>query len=536
MARDRRLTGARALVVLALGQGCIADITGAPCVAGQDTCPSGQYCGSDMRCVLGLGGSIGDAGTIDAGTSLEVLQTVTRHTETGATSTPTVFTSDSMELYVRNGAGFAKVTSGTPGAAGHFSFTGIPSGQRYLRRGDEWMVNPPATVDLSYRAFGRTAVQVADGGVGLGVAATSMNAWTTGSELQLVSPNAGLVGFHFESGLVTPLLVGAVPSALAFDYVEAYSWSADPPAPLVDTTKGDIVYLTQLEGSSMSTSDGPVPVRALAKSAVLAPLTLAIGPPKTLTATFSEPPTVTANITWRRADYWQLGSSVTPRFLTDTAYDQLNISVPPYFGGEGLYDATPDLLTMGDELAKGATSNLSVTATFRNPYPSSWTPMLFIQYCHFGPAQTAGGTATIAPFACSGRTDALASATAQPLTIGITPPTNLQIGGAMAYGGMALSTLSPTVSWTAPATGTPTSYALEVRHIIPDGTDLTTEWAATVVTHGTSVMIPPGVLRSGQFYYVRVIAHLGLDVLATPFKTALSWQYAAGVSGVVSAQ
>jgi hypothetical protein len=157
-------------------------------------------------------------------------------------------------------------------------------------------------------------------------------------------------------------------------------------------------------------------------------------------------------------------------------------------------------------------------------------------YCHFGPAQTAGGTASLEPYACAGHDEALATAVGQPMTIGVTPPTSMQIDGASAYGGMTLTTLSPTVSWAAPAVGTPSSYQVTVRHVIPSGTSLTTELTATLVTHGTSVMIPPGVLKSGQYYYLRVGAGLGLDQLATPFKTALSWQYAEGVSGVLKVQ
>lgn len=56
---------------------------------------------------------------------------------------------------------------------------------------------------------------------------------------------------------------------------------------------------------------------------------------------------------------------------------------------------------------------------------------------------------------------------------------------------------------------------------------------ARVATTGTSVVLPPGALQSGQFCSLRVRASQGLNRTATPYKTALP--YAVGVSGVLAA-
>ena len=475
----------------------------------------------------------------DAGSSVQVaLQTVTRHTEGSAISTPTQFLSSDFTLYVRNGEQFTQVTTGGPTAAGRFVFSAVPPGQRYLRRGDYWLVDPPATVDFSYRTFGRADTAVADGGVRLEVASSGMNAWVDGSELELVSPNAGFMGFAFEAGLTTPPTPQGLPTTLGFDYSFAYSdyWGADVPIPLINTQAGDVAYLTQLEASSLSITGGEVvPLRTLVKAATLSPLAMAKGTVK-VTGAFTAPPQVNVSVDWRRAAYWALGPQVTPNLATDTSSDSLGISVIPYFGDEGIYEQSADLLIAGGEKTAAHTADLAFAKSLRNPYPASWVITLYLEFCHYGLPQSTGGDLTFQPYACSRRWEPLDAVNGHALTPGLGPPIDLKVDGQPAYGTLTLKTTVPTVSWSPPTVGAPDSYEVEVRRVYDAGGWLDSEWVGSVLSHTTTVMMPPGVLYSGESYYLVVIALKGIDGLATPFKTAPSREIASGLSAVLRVQ
>lgn len=326
------------------------------------------------------------------------------------------------------------------------------------------------------------------------------------------------------------------PSSLAFDYVSAYASSrgTDSPVPLIDTRKGDVVYLTQLEASSLSVDGGEdLRLLTLVKSAQLSPITLASGTTK-ITGVFSAPTQSTSvAIEWRRSAYWAQGPEVTPNYVFDSAYELFSLVAIPYFGDEGVYRSAATLLVVGGTWTKGQSSDLAFTRTIWNPYPPSWSLAAYRQYCHFGPVQTAGGTRTIQRGGCSVEWDSLDAVNGQPLTPRLSPPRDLRVDGQPAYGALTLTRTSPTVTWTAPTVGSVDWYELLVQHVYNSGLD--SEWVAYVLTRGTSLVIPPGVLEPEAYYFFFIVAQNGVDI-ATPSKTSRSRKYATGVSGVLRVQ
>jgi len=447
----------------------------------------------------------------------------------------TTFGPASFQLWVRNNSQFTQVTTGAPASPGRFVFTDVPAGQRYLRRGSTWVVDPPPTVDFSFHALGRGDVSRVDGGVTLSLATSGMAPWTSGTEIQLISGNAGLMGFHFERGLTNPLAGGVAPTTLSFDYARAYAASWGRPAPLIEASKGDLVYLTTLSPGTFATDGGAgVPMRVLSRAASPA-LDLGGAPGPAPSAAFAVPSSLASvSVNWRRSAYWAQGSQVTPNFVP-WLFDFFDVAAIPYFGDEGLYAAAPDLLMVGEVDTPGPVADLTISTSIANPYPASWPLHVLLQACHSGPPQTAGGTETVLPYGCATRLAPLASVNGHALAPGLSPPTNLRVDGQPAYGALTIA-LTPTISWSAPSTGTPIAYEVELRRFVNASTAPVDSSAGQLFTKGLSVTLPPGMLQSGEYYYLRVIAVSGFDPTATPFKTALEREYATGITGVLRAQ
>jgi Big-like domain-containing protein len=76
--------------------------------------------------------------------------------------------------------------------------------------------------------------------------------------------------------------------------------------------------------------------------------------------------------------------------------------------------------------------------------------------------------------------------------------------------------LTPTLSWSPPAVGSPTAYVVEVYRLETAGTATTSSLALRYVTSGATVVLPPGVLEAGHTYYSKITA----EVSTVPYDVA----------------
>lgn len=70
------------------------------------------------------------------------------------------------------------------------------------------------------------------------------------------------------------------------------------------------------------------------------------------------------------------------------------------------------------------------------------------------------------------------------------------------------TTLTPTISWTAPSQGAPTRYSLYVYRVVNQGGATIASTSAVFTTVGTSFKIPTGFLMAGQAYLVTIRAEI----------------------------
>lgn len=486
------------------------------------------------RCPAGPDGGAGTGGGAPSEEQI-VLQSVTTDTEDGSTKTQTDFLQSAFTLYVQNGTTFTQI-AGSPDGAGRYRFSGVPAGHRYLRNQNLWLVDPSSEVDFSYRTFGRPDVTSVSGAVGLKVNVTGMDAWLEYTSLQLIVPNAQVALPYLENALVTPQVVGQVPQLLNIDYAKASTEAWGTPFPVPDTAKKDVAYLTQLDQTWVKGRTGEdVLVLWLAKSATLSSLTLGSGQSTTVSGTFTSPSaTVRVDLRWLRESFGAMASKVTPKVVSDAFFDSCYVSVLPY-GSDLRLDRAADLLITGAFNFSKPSSNLSFVQVVNNPYPQAWPTAVFLRHCAYGPLQATGGTKKYQPSACAGREEYLSAVNGKDLGPLIEPPTDFKVDGQSAYDSTTVSSNTPVFSWTAPSAGVD-SYELEVYQVVDDGTNLVSSSRAFFITHGTSVMVPPGVLETGQYYYFVILGERGVDWLKTPWANALPYVYASGLSSVMKAQ
>ena len=99
--------------------------------------------------------------------------------------------------------------------------------------------------------------------------------------------------------------------------------------------------------------------------------------------------------------------------------------------------------------------------------------------------------------------------TSTPFSLRISPPTAVNIDGQPATTAGTLGSLTPTLSWSAPAVGTPQVYQVRIYTLVVNGSGATRrELAANLMTKGLSLKVPPGVLSSGSYSVFIVEAYL----------------------------
>jgi hypothetical protein len=196
----------------------------------------------------------------------------------------------------------------------------------------------------------------------------------------------------------------------------------------------------------------------------------------------------------------------------------------------------PGPATTNPTLGTALTYNRVLTTTRWN----EWRGVDFTGSANF---TAPGATSSVPQIASVGRREAMPATSA--LTPSLTPVRNLSVTAttglvSSAYTAVTGTGLTPTLTWSAPLTGTPTSYLVEVFRLGTSGTvapiATTSVKVATFVTASTQVAIPTGVLTLGSAHYVRVTARAITSDPWTnaPFRQVVVGAWAATLSGTIS--
>ncbi|MBF5044631.1 fibronectin type III domain-containing protein [Aggregicoccus sp. 17bor-14] len=183
--------------------------------------------------------------------------------------------------------------------------------------------------------------------------------------------------------------------------------------------------------------------------------------------------------------------------------------------------------------------DLAATFSYGNPYPSSWAEVGGAS-CLYRVRLTLPSGSQHFLYRSIGGSDLLANVVGAPIVPTLSPPTDLRVDGLPATASQTLASLTPTLSWGAPTTGTPTAYRLTLYRLTepsPGTVSRTTAGQVDLPAELRSLRLPAGMLQPGR-HYVFVVTAMDVptwDLARRETQQRLPGQFADAVTGLLSA-
>jgi len=424
----------------------------------------------------------------------------------------------------------------------------IPAAPEEAAGGSYWLEQAPSSggirnfywtnatsINLSTLHYGRGDAEPSLNGTSLLMTVGNMSPWTGQDGFEWVDVNNGnyflgskdyIQGMPFQPG--TPVLNDTALNGAVFD------WSIFPTTSnLTRTSKGDLPTLMQMRRSSTGGVDFFRPIGIFQPSS----LEQAQGISTTVSGNFTSLP-ATKNF---------------PCYLMNTAFSTLMSAVNP--GATGAYasfylmatptgtsspriSATPDLLCI-ENIPASAPDYQIPAVPYGNPFPSPWTEAYEITWSYYRGGYVLPGTTQVRSLTASiGVTSALFPDASHPIRPTLTPVRDPKINGLNLFQPQTGVGETPTLSWNAPATGSPTYYRVQVRNLWPTGNGNSTWYTvAYLYTRNTTIKLPPNLLTSGASYVltIRAVNAPGVNLETAPhLGTTLEASHAECLSELIS--
>jgi hypothetical protein len=444
--------------------------------------------------------------------------------DTGRNELPRDLSATAISVLVPDGAGGYGARFGTYAGDGAWVVRNIPTGTYLLKFGTGHYSTTESVLDMGYADLGRSDATVAngysslpDGGyldsTYLTLHVDNLAPYTDGAILQLFSANAGAVELNLEQ------LLWSTPAAGATVLDSDFEYSSMDLHPLIEESRGDRAWVTQFGPNNSTLPDGGTEnFQSVVRAAYLPAFTAVDRGYTAVSGTMSEPTQSFARFTWQRSSFEALAAQVAPAGIY--RYTQaMGVFVVPYSGVDGNYDYSADLVVFNNTGTAGP--DVTRTIPFRNPFPPAWPVLGMVSHAFTVSYPLPNNSRTL----ISGTvrvSDTLSAFTAKPLAPRITPVRTVTVDSTAA-GAEALIAARPTIAWTAPAVGTPTSYLVQVYDVTAAAKSV-----ASLSTRDTQVVLPSGMLTSGRRYAFRIRANLfpGQDITKAPSRSYLATSYA----------
>ena len=462
------------------------------------------------------GGSVGGG---DGGAPFEVTGKSVVHYQLGdggVVDVPADVSGDVIAAEVGDGDGGVTYIPGGGDANGNITVHRVPSAPYYLRFDDSYLFGSAKSFDLGYWVGGRPDQARPTKTTMLQMNLTNAAPWAAGDALELFSMNAGTAVFRLETVFN--------PGAGATSLNGAFDLSKVAFGGLIDSTKGDDAFLIQL----VADSNNGVPYQRLATLASFAPFSMQDGVGSTIAAAMTAvPQSGSLPVAWSRSQFAQYRTAVNPNATADV--DAFSVFAMPWGTDHGWYTSTPDVVVVNPP---AGASDVSLTATYGNPFPSSW-PLVAAAGTQFAVTYMANG-ATATTFDGAIFTFAPLDSAPSPVVPVISPVQSFTVDGQDALAGVPTASARATVAWSPPAIGTPSSYSVGLYSIDNVAGQTKLDYVATLYTTETSVSVPPGLLAGNQPYLFVVTAYAeAIDRSRSPYLAALPTAYADALSGSV---
>lgn len=390
------------------------------------------------------------------------------------------------------------------GGWGAFLIFDVPEGPYYLVRETsrdfaQIYVTETSSPDISEVSFGRGGALVPTATTTLALAVGGLSPWTADDELQLVSPNLGLVVPDLDARSETgTLAIGATAiDRLVLDFTDTL--------PVPEVAQKDELLVTQL--ARTATPEG-LPYRSIARVLDKGLFDVEFDDE---TATSTDLTGALEAVPQDRSLALVVSTSAFEPFVADVSPSAsveglvLAVSALPRASTLGAYDRGPELAV----LTTTAAIEGPVTLAWANPFPAfdDFVIADFVAGVDYLPEGLGTGVRVAATMRTVASVDELR--TSPMIAPRISPVRNATIDGRSIFEARAGVGYRPRIAWEPPAVGTPTAYAVRISRLSNDDAadpETETRAVAVILTRDTELVVPPIVFEEGSTYYLRIIA------------------------------
>ncbi|HXC17104.1 MAG TPA: hypothetical protein VNV60_06660 [Holophagaceae bacterium] len=455
------------------------------------------------------------------------LYSYTYHQDSTTTLQPADMTTVPVQALVPNASGGFDTYVGVGHSDGTFSIENVPAGFYWLKIGRNYLWTSVDNVQWVFDLYGRAdVIYPGTSPTNLSLTASNLNTWQSTDELFWTVPNAGFtISTNGATGITNAPTVGA--TALNNYTMEFVSLGL----PLLDATKNDQAYLTQLTSRTASTET----YRALGKVFNVPPTTMTDGGSATASGGFLDiPQSSTLHLGWKRSALAAMTASVNPN--ATVVQTEFGLWASPLGTGMGIPGDAFQLFTY-DSGSVSATTDLDLgDLAYGNPFPASWTPLAETYFTWSVSYQAPGASSAISLLrSCYTATTTLPTAAA-PIAPLLSPVQNPRINGKSLFQNQVSVGLNPTIAWDAPATGVPTGFVVTIYQLSNNAGASQLLRTGAMRTAARQITVPSGLMTTGNTYVVTISAvrSPGVNYASNPFQSAFPYGTSPTSSAIVA--
>lgn len=476
-----------------------------------DRCVGTQTCSDQGRCMGGPtgggsgGGSTG-GGSVDPGELNGTFQELWGWDGDGGTTPSRAnFQLATVGVWYRDGGAWDFIR-GSSTAGGTFRVRGLPAGDVLLQVADRYFVTSERVLRFDTFTGGRLDAERAG-------EATQAFLNLTGFAPSGPERDAFLFFTQNTARFNLDTVTGAAAGTTTYDQTINWSRQLGAAYALPNAARGDRGYAYQLEVEAF---DGGGGRSWISRGAELPSYTLTSGNSAPLAAMVA--PLTGQSTSWT----FDLAAFGAQKALLGRAAGAaqlvINVGTSPAPSPQRYVSQAP--IELAQTFAREP--NQPSAIDLASPFPASWGRQTEATYAvTFTRSVGDGGT----PVAFNGFVSAVDNSASLTGTVTprLTPVRDPQIAGRSLLDDQSGVGTSPTLSWSAPQTGTVSSYRVSVTEVTPTGAGA----LVRLYTRGTSVTLPPGILQAGRAYVI--------EAEALSFgEGAISFTIPYALSGVVS--
>lgn len=437
--------------------------------------------------------------------------------DAGEGSMPVDLSAAPIIAYIPDGTGNFTTLTGAGDSSGNFHVDGVPAGSYLLKVGSDYLWTSKTVTDFGKYVGGRPDITTAtSSSTSLQLSLTNASPWDPADYVEWYSTNTnGIYVLTFNPGTGSTTYSGST------------SWRGRP---LVDASKGDQVYISQLH--SMASSVAPYTLNTLTRLSGPLSLTFTDGATNTVTDSFNDVGTGSSvRLNVQGSAFAAIGAAANPKAYIDS--NNISLTGQPNATKYGWLGGVEYVTYIGDQ--GNITTDIDFgDVAFGNPFPT-WNQVvdysIGVWMDYKVPGSSSMTTTAFDILSTTTATLPTASAPLKPLIGQVGSPL---INGADFFSDQTGIGLTPTLTWIPPSLGTPTGYRVVVSMLQPTQAFATT--MGVLYTTDTSLTLPPGLLLSGRYYCIRITAlyREGIDMTVSPNRIPVPNAAAPVISGMVT--